>query len=127
MSAKLISLVAIMLLTLLNSGYGLAQTRSDDNLLRIEKVKAKVSEIGSGHRVQVKLTDNSSLKGEIGVIADDQFGLIDSKLRTVTPISFNAVKSVKRPSSQSLLLPLAYGAAAIGGVLALTALLLRGD
>src|SRR5689334_22562729 len=96
MSAKLISLVVMMLLTLVNSGYALAQTRSDDNLRRVENVKAKISEIGSGHRVQIKLMDNSSMKGEIGVVADDQFGLIDSKHRTVTPIRFNAVKSVKR-------------------------------
>jgi hypothetical protein len=127
MSAKLISLVAIMLLTLLNSGYGLAQTRSDADLRRVENVKAKISEIGSGHRVQIKLMDNSSLKGEIGVVADDQFGLVDAKLRTVTPIRFSAVKSVKRPSSQSSLLALAYGAGIIGGVLAVTALLLPRD
>lgn len=127
MSAKLISLVAVILLTLLNSGYGLAQTRSDDDLRRVEKVKVKVKEIGSGHRVQVKLMDNSTLKGEIGVIADDQFGLIDTKLRTVTPIPFNAIKSVKRPGSQSSLLPLAFGAAMIGGVLTVVALLLPRD
>src|ERR1044072_2103832 len=81
MSAKLISVVAIMLLTLVNSGYSLAQTRSDDDLPRVEKVKTKISEIGSGRRVQIKLMDNSSLKGEIGVVADDQFGLVDAKLR----------------------------------------------
>jgi hypothetical protein len=127
MSAKLISLVAIMLLTLVNSGFGLGQTRSADDLRRIEKVKAKISEIGSGYRVQIKLMDNSSMKGEIGVVAGDKFGLIDSKLRTVTPIRFDSVKSVKRPGSQSSLLALAYGAGIIGGVLAVTALLLPRD
>jgi len=127
MVAKLISLVAILLLMLINCGYGLAQTRSDDNVRRVEVVKAKISEIGSGHPVQIKLMDNRSLKGEIGVVADDQFGLIDSKRRTVTPIRFNAVKSVKRPGSQSSLLALAYGAGIVGGVLAVTALLLPRD
>jgi hypothetical protein len=127
MSAKLISLAAVMLLTLVNSGYGLAQTRSDDDLRPVEKVRAKINEIGSGHRVQIKLMDNSSMRGEIGVVADNQFGLIDSKRRTVTPIRFNAVKSVKRPGSQSSLLALAYGAGIIGGVLAVTALLMPRD
>jgi hypothetical protein len=127
MTAKRISLVAIMLLTLVNSGYGLAQTRSDDNLRRVENVRAKISEIGSGHRVQIKLMDNSSMKGEIGVVAGDQFGLIDSKLRTITPIRFDSVKSVRRPGGQSSLLALAYGAGIIGGVLAVTALLLPRD
>jgi hypothetical protein len=127
MNAKLISLVAIILLTLINSGYSLAQTRSDDDVRRVEIVRAKISEIGSGHGVQIKLMDNSSLKGQIGVVAGDQFALIDAKRRTVTPIRFNAVKSVKRPGSQSSLLALAYGAGIIGGVLAVTALLLPRD
>ena len=127
MSAKLISVVAIMLLTLVNSGYSLAQTRSDDDLPRVEKVKTKISEIGSGRRVQIKLMDNSSLKGEIGVVADDQFGLVDAKLSTITQIRFNAVKSVRRLGSQSSLLAFAYGAGIIGGVLAVTALLIPRD
>ena len=118
--------VIAVLLTLLVTGSAISQTQSADDLRRIEKVKARVIEIGSGRRIEIKL-DNGTLKGVIGVIGDDQFGLIDSQRGTVTPISYNKVKSLKRVGQHSSLLPLAFGAAVIGGVVLVTALLLRGS
>jgi hypothetical protein len=93
-----------------------------------QKVRAKVTRIGTGKRatVNVKLRDNTKLKGYIGEIAQEHFTVVDPKHGTVTPVQYEQVQQIKNTNHQWLF-ALGAGAASIVGVLLVVTLSMRGS
>lgn len=65
----------------------------------IERVKARVTQIGAGSdaRVEVKLYDGRKVKGHIYKIETDSFMVIDEKTGVVTNIAYSQVQKIKTP------------------------------
>ena len=105
-----------------------AQSPREKEPQQADIIKARVTRLGMGRqaRVEVKLKDNTKLKGYIGQIAEDKFALIDPKHGTVTPIPYDQVQQIKNTNYKGWY-ALGFGAAIIGGVMALVALSLRGS
>jgi hypothetical protein len=103
-----------------------AQSESDAR--QVEKVKAQITKVGTGKqaRVKIKLKDNQTLKGYIGEIAEDHLTLVDARLGTISPIPYSKIEQVKR-INPSPFLPLALGAATVGGLMIVVAVVLRGS
>ena len=66
-----------------------------------EKMRARVQKIGVGSnaRVEVKLRDNSQLKGYISAAEQDSFTVIDSKTGSTRTVSYADAAAVKKASS----------------------------
>ena len=105
-----------------------AQSQAASETQQAEKVKGKVTRLGTGKqaRVEVKLKDNTKLKGYIGEIAEEHFTLIDPKHGTVTLVPYAQVQKIKN-TNHSDLFALGLGAAVIGGVLIVVMASLRGS
>jgi len=105
-----------------------SSAQSETDARQIEKVKAQVARMGTGKRarVKIKLKDNQTIKGYIGQIGEDGLTLVDSRNGTITPVPYNKIDQVKA-NNPSPFLPLAVGAATIGGVMLFVALALRGS
>jgi hypothetical protein len=125
MFAKSLAL-ASLLISMVGSAPAVAQSRATGPP-QADKVKAKITRVGTGKqaRVEIKLKDNSKLKGYVGEIAQDHFTLIDPKQGTVTTITYDQVEKIKK-TDQSWVTPLLLGAGTIGGVLILVVLSGRG-
>ena len=129
MFEKSLSLVLAVLLTgMITCVPAPAQSQAGKDPQQSEKVKAKVTKLGTGKqaRVEVKLKDNTRLKGYIGEIAEEHFTLVDPKHGTVTPVPYEQVQQIKN-TNHSAAYALGFGAAIIGGVILFVALALRGS
>ena len=129
MFKKLVSLVITVLLTgTITSVSASARLQAEREPAQAEKVKAKVTKIGTGKRatVSVTLRDNTKLKGYIGQIAQEHFTLVDPKHGTVTPVPYEQVQQIKNTNHQWLF-ALGAAAATVGGLLLLVTLSLRGS
>src|SRR5258705_125237 len=93
-----------------------------------EKIKAKVTRLDTRKRarVEVKLKDNTKLKGYIGGIAEEHFTLVDPKHGIVTPVPYTQVQQIKNTNHAGAY-ALGLGAGVIGGVLILVMASLRGS
>ena len=94
-----IMLSGILLVTALGFQPALAQTGNDTQAA--EKVRARVEKIGVGRnaRVEVKLRDNTQLKGYISAADQDSFTVIDSKTGSIRTLSYADSSSVKKAGS----------------------------
>lgn len=99
--------LAIMLLgTVMISVFGLqtvlGQTTKD--LQMLEKVKAKVQDIGINpkKRVEVKLKNDSKFKGHITATTSDSFTVTDSKTGTTQTFAYSDVREVKKAGISAL-------------------------
>lgn len=129
MFKKLLSMVITLLLTgTFTSVPASARLQAEREPAQAEKVKAKVTRIGTGKRatVNVTLRDNAKLKGYIGEIAQEHFTLVDPKHGTVTPVPYEQVQQIKNTNHQWLF-ALGAAAATVGGILLLVTLSLRGS
>jgi hypothetical protein len=87
---------------------------------RAAEARAKVLQMGVGmkSRVEVKLRDDSKLKGFVSAATDDSFTVTDSKTGASQTVSYTDVAQVKKSggglSTRSKLL---IGAAAAAGVI----------
>jgi hypothetical protein len=129
MFEKLLSLgLAGLLTSMIPYASASAQSQTGREPQQAEKVKATVTKLGTGKqaRVEVKLRDNTKLKGYIGEIAEERFTLVDPKRGTVTPVPYEQVQQIKN-TNHSGLYALALGAATIGGVMLVVAIALRGS
>ena len=83
-------------------------------------VRAKVQKLGIGRdaRVEVKLRDNTRIKGFISEIGDDSFTVTDSKTGTPHTVAYSDVNQVKRPGGGlSVRALVIIGAAAVAAVI----------
>ena len=94
-----ITLSGILLVTAFGFQTALAQTGNDTQ--GVEKVRARVQKIGVGRnaRVEVKLRDNTQLKGYISAAEQDSFTVIDSKTGSIRTVSYADSSSVKKAGS----------------------------
>ena len=67
---------------------------------RAEKLKTKISKIGTGKDVlvKVKLSDGTKLKGYISRTADDNFVVTDAETGKSTTVPYNRAKQVSSGS-----------------------------
>src|SRR5713101_7587465 len=129
MFEKLLSLgLAGLLTSMIPYASSSAQSQTGREPQQAEKVKATVTKLGTGKqaRVEVKLRDNTKLKGYIGAIAEEHFTLIDPKHGTVTPVPYEQVQQTKN-SNHSAVYALGFGAAIVGGLMLVLVLALRGS
>lgn len=112
-----IVLSGILLVTAFGFQHVRAQTAYDTQA--VEKIRAKVQKIGMGRnaRVEVKLHDNTQLKGLISAAEQDSFSITDNKTGAVKTISYADASSVKKVGGGlSAKTWIILGAAAVGAV-----------
>jgi small nuclear ribonucleoprotein (snRNP)-like protein len=110
-----IMLSGVLLVTAFGFQPALAQTGNETQAL--EKVRARVQKIGLGRnaRVEVKLRDNTQLKGYISAADQDSFTVIDSNTGSTRTVSYADSSSVKKAGSGlSAKTWIILGAAAVG-------------
>ena len=120
--------LGVLLISLTTPVPSSAQSPTENDPRQADEIKAKVTRLGMGiqARVEVKLKNNTKLKGYIGQISEDGFALVDPKHGTVTPIPYAQVEQIKN-TNHSGLFALGLGAATIGGLMVVVALALRGS
>jgi hypothetical protein len=97
-----------------------AQTVNDTQLA--EKARAKIQKMGAGQdaRVEVRLRDNTRLKGYISAVGEDSFTVADRKTGASQTVAYADVKEVKKPggglSTRTWVIIGAAAAAVIVGV-----------
>jgi hypothetical protein len=91
-----LALSAILLFTALGIQPVHAQTATD---ARTEKARARVHQVGVGRdaRVEIKLRDQTKLKGYVSAAAEDSFTLIDAKISAPRTILYADVEQLKKP------------------------------
>ncbi|HEX8492514.1 MAG TPA: hypothetical protein VF658_06705 [Pyrinomonadaceae bacterium] len=72
--------------------------------------------IGRDARVEVKLRDNTRLKGYISQAGEDAFTIADSKTGTVQTVAYDDVRQVKKPGGLSSRALALIGAVAVAAV-----------
>lgn len=100
------------------------QSQTESETRRIETIKSKVTKIGTGKKVQVRLLSDQTLIGSVDVVGDDQFTLIESPRRAAIPLRYQQVKSIKKPGGDWGSFAVLVGI--VAGVIGLGALGLRG-
>jgi len=120
--------LGVLLISLTTPAPSSAQSPTENDPRQADEIKAKVTRLGMGRqaRVEVKLKDNTKMKGYIGQISEDGFALVDPKHGTVTPVPYAQVQQIKNTNRSGwyalLLVP-----AVVGGLMAVVALSLRGS
>jgi hypothetical protein len=78
-------------------GFKTAQAKTEKETPTIEQVRASVLRVGTGKnaRVEVKLKDNSKLKGYISQAGADSFTVVDLKSGTPSTIAYADIVQVK--------------------------------
>jgi hypothetical protein len=73
-----------------------AETKAEKDARFIEKMKAGIAHLGTGAaaRVEVKLRDNTKLKGYISEATDDHFVIMDASGKA-TEVAYQQVKGIK--------------------------------
>ena len=86
----------------------------------VEKVKQGIAKLGTGEsaRVEVKLRDQTKLKGFVKDVEDNSFTVVDAKTGTETKVAYPNVKQVKG-NNLSTGAKIAIGLAILAGVLAI--------
>ena len=107
--------------TVLLTAFGLQSTRAQGlaDTRATEKIRSNVQKIGVGGnaRVDVKLRDNTQLKGYISDASEDSFTIVDNKTGSRNTVLYANASSVKKTSrGVSTKTWLIVGAAAIGAV-----------
>lgn len=91
-----IGLAVVLLATAFGFKTVSAQTTADSQ--RSEKVRAKVMKLGEGPKakVEVKLRDNTKLKGYVSKTEQDGFTITDSKTGASRTLAYAEVQDVKK-------------------------------
>ena len=110
-----IMLSGMLLVTAFGFQHARAESATDQQAA--EKIRTKVQKIGVGGnaRVEVKLRDNTQLKGYVSNADEDSFTVFDSKTGTSSKVSYADTSSVKKAGSGlSAKTWIILGAAAVG-------------
>ena len=121
MFKNLITLVLVGLLfstTAVNFAYG--DSKSDKEARFAEKVKKGIAKLGTGESalVEVKLRDNTKVKGYIKEAGDTSFTVVNPANNVVTIVTYPQTKQV-RGNNLSTGAKVAIGLAILAGVLAI--------
>ncbi len=85
------------LLNLFLAASAFAGTTEDQKAALAEKVKAGIAKLGTGPnaKVELKLYDNTKIKGYVSEAFEDHFVVIDAKTGAATEPTYPQVKQVK--------------------------------
>ena len=91
-----LAIVAALLLALCSVSVS-ASPKNEPDAKSVEKVHTAIAKFGTGPaaRVEVKLRDQTKLKGYIDQVADDHFVVVDDKTGAATRVAYPQVKQVK--------------------------------
>jgi len=98
MYKKLLSLVlAGLLVNVVGVKFAYASAKEEKRAEATEKVKAGIARLGVGEaaQVEVKLRDNTKLKGYVREAGPDSFVVVDAKSGAATEVPYPQVKQVK--------------------------------
>jgi len=111
--ALLISM-ALMAITVNFPGAASAQTTTDS--VAVQKTRLDVQKLGTNRdkKVEVKLRDNTKIKGYITAVDQDTFSVSDYKAGSAQTLSYAEVSSVKRAGGSSMKPWLILGAVIAG-------------
>ena len=106
-----IMLAVVVMCTAL--GFHVVGVRAAGDAQTVEQVRAQVAQIGVGEkaRVEIKLRDNTKLKGYVSTAGADSFTVTEAKTGAQKTVAYADVAQVKKPAGG--LSPLAWGI--IGG------------
>jgi hypothetical protein len=109
--------LAGLLLQMAYAPPAVAKTAAEKEAQFVEKLKAGVARLGTGPeaRIEVRLRDNTKLKGYVSEVKDGGFAVTDPKTGASTQVAYPQVKVAKGNN-------LSKGAKLAIGVAALTAL-----
>jgi small nuclear ribonucleoprotein (snRNP)-like protein len=90
-------ILAVLVLNLSLSATAFAGTKEDKIAKSAEKVKANIAKIGIGKdaRVEVKLRDDTKLKGYISRINENSFVVVEDKTENISEVPFSNAKQIK--------------------------------
>ena len=113
--------LAGLLLNLVGSNPAYAESKEEREARFVEKVKEGVRKLGVGEaaRVEVRLRDNTRLKGYISEAGDESFVVVDTRTGNATRLTYPQVKGVKG-NNHSAGVDVAIGAALIGAIILVT-------
>jgi hypothetical protein len=89
--------LTILVINLFLSGVAFAGSKEEKLAKFAEKVKANVTKLGTGKDavIQVKLRDNTKLKGYVTEINENSFIVMNEKTGTSTEVPYKNAKQVK--------------------------------
>jgi len=78
-----------------------AHSKAEKDARFTEQVKAGIARLGTGPeaRIEVKLRDNTKLKGYISEAKDDSFVITDPQTGTATPVAYPQVKQAREATT----------------------------
>src|SRR3982750_884751 len=96
---KILAFLLTVCVVAMTTNFGVAKAQSTQNA-QSQKIRTEVSKIGTGPkaRVEVKLRDETKLKGYISGVDKDLFALTNVNTGSVKQISYDEVLQVKKPS-----------------------------
>lgn len=92
-----IMLTAIFTLTALSLQPARAQTSANDQLAMKARTKVQTIGVGRTARVEVKLRDNTKLKGYVSAAAANSFTVTDTKTGATQTVAYADVAQIKKP------------------------------
>jgi hypothetical protein len=89
--------LACLLLQMAYARPAAAKTRPEQDAQLAEKVKAGIARLGTGPdaRIEVRLRDNTKLKGYVSEVNDGGFAVTDPKTGAATQVAYPQVKVAK--------------------------------
>ncbi len=98
-----------------------ASAKDADSTRQVSAVKAKVQNIGVGERarVEVKMRDDSKVKGYVSAAGEDTFTVTDSKTGAARTLNYADVAKVSKPGSSTRKTIIISAAVAAGVVVAI--------
>ena len=89
--------LAVLVINLSLGATAFAETKAEKTAKFAEKVKVNVAKLGTGKdaRVEVKLRDNTKLKGYISQINENNFVVVNDKTGTASEVPYANAKQVK--------------------------------
>jgi hypothetical protein len=98
MSKRILSLaLAVLMLSVVGIKPVYAESKAEKEARFAEKVKKEINKLGTGEatRIEVKLRDKRTLKGNIGETGEEGFSVVDAKTGTATKVLYPQVQKVK--------------------------------
>ncbi|HEU4593544.1 MAG TPA: hypothetical protein VFS10_00145 [Pyrinomonadaceae bacterium] len=94
-----------------------ASAKTTDAARQASEARAKVQQLGTASRAEVKLRDGSKFKGHVTASDEDSFTVTDSKTGAARTFNYAEVSSVKKAGGSSSTKKILIGAAVAAGVI----------
>jgi hypothetical protein len=116
-------IIAVLVLNLSLSASVFAGTKEEKMAKLADKVKTNIAQLGTGKdaRIEVKLRDNTKLKGYISQINENGFVVVDFKTGNASEVPYSNAKQVKG-NNLSTGVKIAIGIGVVIAIIAIIAL-----